>query len=103
MSIRNICVLIFFYLNLGKEIVRIEVPAWVADNSDYLDTVCKVTIDQALKGNGYPVALAEAHEQAVIKGDDRDFFFHIICKIGIEHNKRVVMSQKNIKKRGMGI
>lgn len=95
--------LAFFYLNAGAEIVRIEVPAWIASNSEYLDLVCKVAIDQSQKGHGYPVVLAESHEQAVVKGPDRDFFYHLIQKVGIEHNKRFFVSQKSLKKRGLGL
>jgi len=93
----------FFYLDVGKEIIRIEIPAWVADNQELVDRVSAVAFDQSSKGQGYPVCLAEAHEQAVVKGGDREFFFHLICKIGIERNRRVFMSQKSVKKRGMGI
>lgn len=93
----------FFYLDVGKEIVRIEIPAWVAREPTWVNLICMVSIDQARKGFGYPVALAEAHEQAVIKGPDREFFYHLIRKIGIERQLPVFASQKSIKKRGMGI
>jgi hypothetical protein len=93
----------FFYLNVGQEIVRIEIPMWIAQNNEHVDLICKVAIDQCLKGRGYPVCLAESHEQAVVKGADRDFFYHLIQKVGIEQNKRFFMSQKSLKKRGMGI
>jgi hypothetical protein len=93
----------FFYLNVGAEIVRLEIPSWVAQHPKYLDLICKVAIDQSQKGYGYPVVLAESHEQAVVKGPDRDFFFHLIQKIGIEQNKRFFVSQKSLKKRGLGI
>lgn len=94
---------LFFYLNLDHEIVRIELPAWIAHDHDMLDTVTSIIIDQAHKGHGYPVCLAEAHEQAVVKGPDRDFFYHIIQKIGYHNKQRLHMSQKSLKKRGIGI
>ncbi|MFA5075117.1 MAG: DNA double-strand break repair nuclease NurA [Candidatus Babeliales bacterium] len=93
----------FFYLNIGKEIVRIEIPFWIAKDSDKIDLICKIAIDQCSKGSGYPVVLAEAHEQAVVKGPDRDFFYHLIQKIGIEKHKKFYFSQKSLKKRYMGI
>ncbi|MBX9830344.1 DNA double-strand break repair nuclease NurA [Candidatus Babeliales bacterium] len=93
----------FFYLNVEKEIVRVEVPGWMVKDPKMIDFVCQVLIDQAVKGQGYPVALAEAHEQAVVKGADREFFFSLIRKVGIERNKQVFASQKSIKKRGIGI
>ena len=93
----------FFYLDVGAEIVRIEIPVYIALDKKKLDIVCKVAIDQSLKGNGYPVSLAESHEQAVVKNADREFFYHLIYKLGIEQNRRFFMSQKSIKKRGIGI
>lgn len=93
----------FFYLNVGREIVRVEVPEWVADNIQHLETVSAVCLDQAIKGRGYPVTLAESHEQAVVKGPDRDFFYHLIRKIGFDNERTIVMSQKSIKKRGIGV
>ena len=93
----------FFYLDVGKEIVRLEVPRYVADDEDLLQQICAVSIDQSQKGMGYPVCIAEAHEQAVVKGPDRDFFYHLIQKVGIEKHKNVFMSQKSIKKRGLGV
>jgi len=93
----------FFYLNLGQEIVRIELPAWITQNATLVNFICQTLIDQSKKGHGYPVCLAEAHEQAVVKGSDRDFFYHIIQKIGLEHKQRLYFSQKSLKKRCIGI
>lgn len=93
----------FFYIHAEKEIVRIEVPAWIAEDVQLVNLVAAAALDQSRKGGGYPVCLAEAHEQAVVKGPDRDFFYHVVCKISIEQQRRVAMSQKSIKKRGIGI
>ncbi len=93
----------FFYLNVGKEIVRIETLKWIAQDPEMLDAVCVASIDQAIKGNGYPVVIAESHEQAVVKGPDRDFFYHLIQKIGIENKKRFFISQKSLKKKRIGV
>lgn len=93
----------FFYLHLGHEIVRIELPQWLTHEKDRLDHITRIIIDQSIKGRGYPVCLAEAHEQAVVKGPDRDFFYHIIQKIGYQHKQQVHISQKSLKKRGIGI
>lgn len=93
----------FFYLNLGDEIVRIEIPAWLISNTEHVDLITQIIIDQARKGRGYPVCLAEAHEQAVVKGPDRDFFYHMIQKIGYDFKQRITISQKSLKKRGIGI
>jgi hypothetical protein len=93
----------FFYLHVGDEIVRLEIPAYIAYDDALVDCVASLAADQAIKGRGYPVVLAEAHEQAVVKGPDRDFFYQLITKFGIDHKKRISLSQKNIKKRGIGI
>ena len=93
----------FFYLDVGNEIVRIEIPRFVAEDKKKLDLIASVALDQSLKGYGYPVCLAESHEQAVVKGPDRNFFYHLLQKIGIENQKRIFHSQKSIKKRGLGV
>ena len=93
----------FFYLHVGSEVARVELPAWIALEPGYVDIIASMILDNSLKGRGYPVALAEAHEQAVVKGPDRDFFYHLIQKVGIEKQRTLCFSQKNVKKRGMGI
>ncbi|MBU1007731.1 DNA double-strand break repair nuclease NurA [Candidatus Dependentiae bacterium] len=93
----------FVYCDVGAEIVRLEVPTWIARDQALLNQVCAVAIDQSVKGGGYPVCLAEAHEQAVVKGGDREFFYHLLQKIGMEYNGRVRFSQKALKKRGIGV
>jgi hypothetical protein len=93
----------FFYLHVGSEIARVELPEWVARNTDVVNMLAGVILDQTLKGSGYPVVIAEAHEQAVVKGPDRDFFYHIIRRFGVEQKKNLAVSQKSFKKRGLGI
>lgn len=93
----------FFYLNVGAEIVRVEIPSWIAEDQDKTDFIAAMVLDNAGKGNGYPVVLAEAHEQAVVKGPDRDFFYHLIQKIGLSNNRNVVISPKSLKKRVMDV
>jgi hypothetical protein len=61
----------FCYLNTGAEIARLEIPAWVAADTELLDRVHALVWDQAQLGRGYPVALQEAHEQAVLSMADR--------------------------------
>lgn len=61
----------FFYMNAGREIARVEIPRWVAADLDKLELVHAVLYDQATLGRGYPVALQEAHEAAVLNMTDR--------------------------------
>ena len=93
----------FFYIDVGAEIARIEIPAWIAQDEQKITTVAQIILNQSIKGMGYPVALAESHEQAVVKGPDREFFYHLIIKLGIERKRQLSSSQKSMKKRGMGI
>lgn len=93
----------FVYAHVGNEIARIEIPAWIALDEEKLLCVMRIIFDQVKKGNGYPVVLAEAHEQAVIKGPDREFFYQLLAKYGIDKKQRLILSQKSLKKRGIGI
>lgn len=67
----------FFYLNVGSEIARVEVPPWTADDPAQLDLIQAVVLDQCQKGLGYPNALARAHEQALVSGQDRLAFEYL--------------------------
>lgn len=93
----------FFYFDIGTEIVRIEVPKYLADDEKAIAGICSIILDQAQKGSGFPVGLAEAHEQAVVKGADREFFYHLIGKLSIEQKRTILLSQKSRKKRAMAI
>ena len=64
-----------FYLHVGAEIARVEIAASARDT---MPLIAALLYDQALKGGGYPVALAEAHEQAVVKAPDREFFYALL-------------------------
>jgi hypothetical protein len=68
----------FFYLNTGFEIARVELPDYIAQDQELLKIVQSVMVDQVQKGNGYPVALSEAHEQAVVKNHERELFYSLI-------------------------
>lgn len=91
----------FCYVNVGTEIARIEVPAWVAENSELFSQSLSLMLTQVSKGYGYPVALAEAHNQAVIRGGDRARFFALLeqqmLKAGL---RNVGTSYKEARKRG---
>jgi hypothetical protein len=93
----------FLYLHVSDEIARLELPAWVAADDMLVDLLVKVVVDQVKKGYGYPVALAEAHEQAVVKGPDREIFYHLITKLGIEQRRRTKVSLKSAKKRSVAV
>lgn len=71
--------IVFFYLEAGGEIARIELPAWVAEDPARLDLLHALLVQQAREGNGYPLALQEAHEQAVISTGDRQAFTTLLA------------------------
>jgi hypothetical protein len=91
----------FCYVHVGTEIARIEFPEWVADDCHLLDTALSLTLAQVQKGYGYPVALAEAHNQAVVRGSDRARFFALLEQQMIRAGLRNVgISYKEARKRG---
>ena len=91
----------FCYVNVGTEIVRVEVPAWVAEDSALFDQSLSIMLGQASKGYGYPVVLAESHNQAVVRGGDRARFFALLeqqmIRAGLQN---VGTSYKETRKRG---
>ena len=93
----------FFYLHVGSEVGRVELPAWMAQDEAMVDYVAQVILDQCQKGRGYPVAIAESHEQAVVRGADRDFFYQVIVKGAFDRGRSVRVSQKAARKLSMGI
>jgi len=93
----------FFYLNAGEEVVRIEVPAWIAHDAASVATIAECALDQSIKGFGYPVALAEAHAQAVVAGADRLFFYQLLQAHSVARQRQVVMSPKSMKKKVLGV
>ncbi|MBD3305907.1 hypothetical protein GF339_05970 [candidate division KSB3 bacterium] len=93
----------FFYLNVGAELVRIEIPRWVAATPALLAQVHAVAYDQAQKGQGYPVSLSEAHEQAVIRSDERAQFYRILEQCYVREGVAVNLSRKALKKRTASI
>jgi len=89
----------FFYVNVGDEMARVEVPLWVAEDENRLDFVHAGVVDQARKGQGYPVTLTEAHEKAVIRGRDRDLFFQMVRETLVANDLPVHVSSKSWAKR----
>ncbi|MFH0846778.1 MAG: DNA double-strand break repair nuclease NurA [Chloroflexota bacterium] len=89
----------FFYLRMDDEIVRIEVPEWVALDNDLLGLVHSLTLDQCQRGQGYPVALSEAHEQAVVGTSDRENFWNLAESYLETESQFVESSGKSRSKR----
>jgi hypothetical protein len=91
----------FCYLHVGTEVARVEVPRWVVADVDQGERALAMVLAQVQKGYGYPVALAEAHNQAVVRGGDRHRFFALLERELIRAGlKNVGVSAKEARKRG---
>jgi hypothetical protein len=89
----------FFYLRAGDEIARIEIPQWVAENEALLNLTHALVLDQCRRGQGYPVVLSEAHEQAVVTGVDRENFWELVESMMISERLPSPGSAKSFSKR----
>jgi NurA-like 5'-3' nuclease len=89
----------FCYLRADDEIARMEMPQWVAENSDLLNLAHSLVYDQCRRGQGYPVALAEAHEQAVVTGADRENFWELVESLLVAEKMSTPGSAKSFSKR----
>ncbi len=89
----------FFYLRLEDEIARVEVPEWVARHKDRLELAHALVLDQCRRGQGYPVALSEAHEQAVLTAKDREEFWVLVEESLTEGRSAAEFSLKSRSKK----
>jgi NurA-like 5'-3' nuclease len=89
----------FFYLRTEGEIARVEIPQWVAQSEDLLGLTHSLVLDQCRRGQGYPVALSEAHEQAVVTGADRESFWQLVESLMIGEHLPTPTSAKSFSKR----
>jgi len=89
----------FCYLNVGSEIVRLEFPAWLAASAIGMSLLQGLVFDQCRKGRGYPVALQEAHEKAVVSAGDRRLFWGLVEQALARDGVEVSPSEKARSKR----
>jgi hypothetical protein len=89
----------FYYVKLEDEIARVEIPEWIAKNDVLLNLTHTLILDQCRKGQGYPVALSEAHEQAVVTAADRGNLQTLVEASLSEKNIEVNTSAKSSSKR----
>ncbi len=91
---------VFCYLHAGAEIARVEMPRWVAADEELLERSLAAVLAQVQKGYGYPVALAEAHNQAVVTAGDRRRFFALLERELMQAGlPNVATSTKEARKR----
>ena len=88
----------FFYLKLEDEIVRVEMPRWVARDERLVSLVHSLVLDQCRRGDGYPSALMEAHEKAVVTIADRERFWQLVEQVLCDDGIDVTMSGKRRSK-----
>ncbi len=93
----------FFYVRLDREVARIEIPLWVAENEKLLELTHSAILDQCRRGLGYPVALSEAHEQAVVNVGDRQQFWNLVGQVLGEDGISMSSSAKSESKRARWI
>jgi hypothetical protein len=93
----------FFYVRLDGEIARVEIPLWVAEDEKLVGLVHSSIVDQCRRGLGYPVALSEAHEQAVVNIGDREQFWELVEQVLIEDGIFLESSAKSESKRARWI
>ena len=89
----------FLLSRLDEEIARIEIPQWVAQDEKRLNLVHTLVLDQCRRGQGYPVALGEAHEKAVITGADRENFWQMVESSLIAEHLPTLGSAKSQSKK----
>ena len=87
----------FFYVHVGEEVARMEMPAWTSEEGIRLAHAGLLA--QTEKGHGYPLALQEAHEQAVINGADREDFARLLYETVSSERLPAPTSQKARSKR----
>ena len=75
---KNGLALHFFYLNVGRDkdhsyLVRVEIPAWVADDDQMVDNLQAVLVQQCqiLGTRPYPYLIHRSHEVAVVTMEEK--------------------------------
>jgi GNAT superfamily N-acetyltransferase len=89
----------FFYIRVDDEIARVELPQWAARDENLLELTHALVLDQCRRGQGYPVALSEAHEQAVVTGVDRETFWQMVESLMVDEKMPSPTSAKSFSKR----
>ena len=88
----------FFYLRVGDDVARVELPHW-ATAADMLGRLHATLVDQCERCGGYPRALQEAHEQAVISAGDRLQFSLLLERAAARQGLQPRSNSKQMSKR----
>lgn len=96
----------FFYLNTGSparpNLVRVEIPVWVAKDPDRLNILHAALLRQARLAGGYPYVLARAHELAVITPHEREALETMLSVSLLRQGQSTSVSQKQHHKNLLG-
>jgi len=95
-GVHQVC---FFYLRVDDEVARVEIPRWVAVDEGLLNLAHALILDQCRRGQGYPVVLSEAHEQAVVTTADKGEFWQLVESLCLEEKIPTLTSAKSFSKR----
>ncbi|MCL4262539.1 MAG: DNA double-strand break repair nuclease NurA [Anaerolineae bacterium] len=97
----------FFYLNPGthgRQIARVDIPLWVAQEEEMVTAVHALVVDQCQILGDYPYVLARADETAVVTYRDQEqlnFMIDLIMeRYGISHTITAKQASKNIARGG---
>ncbi len=95
----------FFYLNVSRNEdhpypVRVEIPAWVANNQEMLDSLHAVLVQQCqiLGTHTYPYLLHRSHEVAVVT---RDEIVQVENMIALEMHRKGIPVGDHSKKQAI--
>jgi hypothetical protein len=92
----------FFYLRVAGDVARVELPRWCAAGPP-VDRLHAAIVDQCARCDGYPRALQEAHELAVISGGDRVQFSRLLESEAGRQGVRRPFAGKDLSKRRRAI
>ncbi len=95
-GVHQVC---FFYLRVDGEVARVEIPRWAAEDEGLLNLAHALILDQCRRGQGYPVVLSEAHEQAVVTTADKGEFWQLVESLCLEEKILTLTSAKSFSKR----
>lgn len=97
----------FFYINSGapgRQLARVDIPMWVAENPVLVDLVHSLVHNQCQIMGGYPYVLTRADELAVVGARDRENLEMMIAtameRYGLYGSVTAKQSGKNVARAG---
>ncbi len=96
----------FCYINVGTPhhtaIARVELSDWAAQEDELVQVLHAALLHQSRVLNGYPYALARAHEEALVTTHDKATLEDLIQRQLMENGVIVRPSDKSIQKSYLG-